>query len=240
MTTHASLSDFYAQTKLNRHENQLEAMNQIMSKPQNSWAEALISRWPNKLPKAVRKALPKEALHGWRAKRSEKIDQDIREEMAVMEEFLAQMEADSSLMDTHGRAADEIYAIITSVADLKSVTVVSGRDHEVFESDDEDLELLLPIALCWALERGGGVTIRQALALRSQVRGEDGKMHWINQERVYGIACANGQWEAVTAAQMRHAYSHRPDGTPLPVDATTTFGNCQDLARKTKAGGRRH
>ena len=239
MTTFPSL-DEYTQAKQSRQASQLSALSQIMAQPETSWADELFSRWPHKLPRAVRKALPKPALHAWRAKRGEELQRQFEEDEAAMEELMAMVLADTEVMETHRQAATEILALANSVTDLTRITVVSDHVSAEFELEEGYSEEEMIHALCWALEEGGGITLRQRLALRSQVRGEDGTMNWVHQERIYGIACGEGQWQGVTAAQMRHAYTHKPDGTPLAVDASTTFGNAQDLVRKAKPGRARH
>lgn len=239
MATFSDLDD-YTKAKQSRRDFQMSALNQILALPEEARADELFSRWPHKLPRAVRKALPKPALHAWRARRGEELQRQFEEDEAAMEELMSMMMADAAVMEAHRQTAMEILGLARSIADLKRITVVSEHSHVEFDLKEDNSEDEMIYSLCWALEEGGGITLRQKLALRSQVRGEDGTMNWVHQERIYGIACSQGQWQGVTAAQMRHAYTHKSDGTPLPVDASTTFGNAQDLIRQAKPGRARH
>lgn len=232
-------SKAYWQEKNRRIQTQKEIVSRVMELPEDHWGEALFDLWPEKLPKVVRSAIPGYVLQDWRSCREALTEKRVEEFFALQEEMMDFEARMLQALATHNEKGMELLAPLQSMVGMKAVTIQSGELVFKFERGDGwNFEGILE-AICWALEEGGGITVRQELSLRVQIPQPDGTMAWVPQERVYGFFCINGEWQPVTPAQMRHAYTHTPDGQPLPPDPETSFGDARDLVLSMRSRNKR-
>lgn len=234
---------FNSPARQSRRQAQLAQLDIVSALPERAQGGALYALWPYKLPKTVRSRISSTVRAQWRAARHLATESRIQRQLAELERMDAEMDAMldhvksqeiyDHLREMHGDQAERLVQVITSVANLKAITVALGngltRQFNLDEEDDYQEELMTGV--CLAMEMGAGITLRQSLALRVQVPNTQGQMEWRAQERVYGFSCGEGRWTALTAADMRRAYQHDQDGNPMEADPGTSFGNAKDLAR---------
>lgn len=230
-----------------RRQTQRAHLDTVMALPERARGGALFALWPDKLPRVVRKKLPSPVLQSWRVLRGAAVATRISEFMDAMDLMHAQILDDDDggadkraaiedMMHRHGDQVRAIERLVVSVSQLKSISFSLGNGLSAkFDLDDgQDYEDDVTFGICMALELGGGITLRQTLPLRSHVKNDQGQMEWRAQERVYGISCHDGQWEGLSAAQMRQAYEHDREGRRLEADPITSFGDAKDLIRGLK------
>lgn len=228
-------SNAYSSRKQARRQTQAQHLETVRQLPIRSQAAALFGLWPERLPRLVRRQIDKTTLAGWRALRSQAHDQrwEAFDEMLDAQIQLDEQAQIRALLETeHGAAAFQIQALVGSLSNLKSLVITAGEQAMTLDvAGGEDVEDDALYAIMLALHLGGSVVARQNLALRTQVKNAQGKMEWVHQERIYGIVCEDGQWTAMSEAQMRNAYCHDAQGNPLARDPVTSFGTLKALVR---------
>lgn len=228
----------YQDTKRARHQTQAAHLATVMALPERARAGTLFALWPERLPRLVRSQIDKPTLAAWRALREAEHDsrwEAIDMQMDAMKEVERQQAIAHMLMDEHGEAVGDITALIKSLTNLKKISINAGSQLVSFDLENGEEVDHADLAIAMALHVGGGIVIRQSSALRAQVKDTNGQMNWVQQERVYGIGCAQGKWFAMSESEMRTAYNHDQQGNPLPHDGATTFGSLREQARKFSA-----
>lgn len=221
------MSKDYLEEKTTRKTNQLTFLAHVLALPERTQAKTLLALWPEKLPKAVRSRLPKKLLQAWRGARAEKVE--ARGELF----FNMVKENNDFLMERHGEKSMDICSLVESVPSLHAVIVSpEGEEQHMYPPPKNDhVSSDLFLAFCLALEVGGSVVLRQMSPLRVQVKNDKGQLEWVNQERVYGLVCHEGDFVPLSAAQMRQGCSVDHDGNPLVRDPKIVFGDMKATAR---------
>lgn len=225
----------YWNAKNRRIRSQKKALQAILCLPPGEPEKALFARWPEKLPKAVRKEIPSSLLAQWRAQRAVVAQKRLDEFVAQYLEMTSFIDRMDEAIEAHHVEGLELVDALLSVVGVESIAIHCAEvDFRFTPKQGWDREEILG-GVCWAMEEGGGITVTQKLSLRAQVRQPDGTMAWVPQLRVYGFLCDSGQCKPVSAAQMRHTYNHTPDGEPLAPLPGVGFGNGQDLLRAARS-----
>lgn len=240
---------YTAEVRQSRRQTQADHLATVMSLPDRARGGALFALWPGKLPRSVRRAITPQVLAAWRRIRAIVEEHKLRafiESMDGMRSLLhldddeedgyvgAQTRASIELMMLeHKDQVNSLQQLVVSISQLKQITIglSNGKTRKFDLEDGHDHEDDIILGFCMAMDMGGGITLRQTLSLRTQVKNDQGEIEWRAQERVYGIHCDEGQWEGITAAQMRAAYEHDQEGNKLGPDPLTSFGNAKDLIR---------
>ena len=240
--THPSMPTNDQSTRQARRDRQRLELERILEQPVGQQAQALYQCWPHKLPRLVRRALPSQLHHDWRALRSAYQDALQKNICALLDELDAQkaQQIDNralELRQLHGAKAQEMAELISRIPNLLKMTLVRRHLSCAFNlSGTEDLKEDILDAFCLVLHEGGGVIVRQELPQRSQITDAQGNKAWVQQNRVYGAYGENGQWHLTSQANVRQSFqTDFQTGQPIPSDGFTTFGDLQDFAGKHNA-----
>ena len=238
-------TSFNSPGRQDRRQTQLAHLDVVKGLPERARGGALFALWPQKLPNTVRHVIDPLTRSQWRAARARATEGRIQKflgemarreaEIDQMMEHVEQAQVEEILLEAHGEQARVLTRAVGSLTGLKSIVIflADGMRRKFDPNHEQDSQDLL-VSVCMALNMGGGIVVRQQLALRVQVRNAQGAMEWRAQERVYGFSCGEGQWTALTAADMRNSYEHDQEGNRLEPDPWTSFGNGKDLVRGVK------
>lgn len=250
MTSSPSRQSVYNLSKRIRQARQLTHYEECAGQPLADRMRAWRLHWPHRVPKIVWARMSSHEhlawLTGHQASRLRQlIDQNptsqpvlLRWRIQALAEKAVQVQA-SPLTDLcavinkiKGPLAAIVHFSVRALADPSASTPTSFVGQYVAdEKRDWGADApSLRMALALGLEDEGSVVIRQQLPLRAQRRQPDGSVDWVHQERAYGIRLNQGNWESVSAEEVRQAYAQRDIEDPAaPAGAALSYGEFQSL-----------
>lgn len=181
-----------------RRTRQQAYWSRIRELPEAARAQALFEQWPIKLPRWLRRRLPKDTYQAWKHLGVVRDDAHwaatMEEYQAHQEHAFAQRRAQKALV-AHADMLSQLMVIVDSLAGARTLTMNAALENGTEFTDVVELADGLRAAdqpaicahLALAMDASGSLVLRQQTPLHTMARDPRGQMRKIPQCRVYGV-----------------------------------------------------
>lgn len=126
---------------------------------------------------------------------------------------------------------ERLIAAILNIQGDKIVTIATSGHHQAYDIKANGYIGYAPFhryqfeaQLVEAFRAGGGIIIRQFLAIKVEQVMPNGKKMWIPRKNVYGISIVNGEWFGIPKPDLIDACcTDNVTGERLPIEPNVTY-----------------
>jgi hypothetical protein len=128
---------------------------------------------------------------------------------------------------------DTLIKEILKIKGSKIATLITNYDNFVVDIDEkgnfgyqEGVKNLFEAKLLRAMHEGGGLIIREFLPIKTKRKMPNGKIMWIPEKMIYGVAFGNKMWKGLKAEMVKkfHQTDHKT-GKPISLEEGVRFGD---------------